>query len=238
MRYSNDYEEHRTLPDGTRLILRMVRRSDKADFAEGLARLSERTRYQRFMAPKREFTDAELSFLTDVDGENHLAIVVGRERLHAQPEGIGVVRLVRVEDDPDCAELGIVVADAWQRRGIGRLLLERMMEAAAERGIRRIRAQLMAENAQALSLLRDYRGADQASMDHGVLTIEFPVPGQIAAESIEALLGLVRAVGQGAAITPELIRGIAAHPVDSMLLKQTVSHPSPSRDSRPSEAKP
>jgi hypothetical protein len=80
MRYTNDYEEHRTLSDGTRLVLRMVRPSDKEAFAEGLAGLSERTRYQRFMAPKKGFTDAELVFLTEVDGENHLAIVAGRHR--------------------------------------------------------------------------------------------------------------------------------------------------------------
>ncbi|UCC15078.1 MAG: N-acetyltransferase [Gammaproteobacteria bacterium] len=237
MRYTNDYEEHRTLSDGTRLLLRMVRPSDKQAFAEGLAGLSERTRYQRFMAPKKGFTDAELVFLTEVDGENHLAIVAGRERPGAEPEGIGVGRLVRMEDDPESAELGIVVADAWQRRGIGRLLLERTTAAAAERGIRRIRAQLMADNGQALGLLKGFRGDSEEQTDHGVLTLEFPVPEQNPDESVDALMGLIRAIGQGVAITPEQISEMAAHPVDSMLsmvtlLRQTVTSPSPSDNDR------
>jgi RimJ/RimL family protein N-acetyltransferase len=243
MRYTNDYEEHRTLSDGTRLVLRMVRPSDKEAFAEGLAGLSERTRYQRFMAPKKGFTDAELVFLTEVDGENHLAIVAGRERPGAEPEGIGVGRLVRMEDDPESAELGIVVADAWQRRGIGRLLLERTTAAAAERGIRRIRAQLMADNGQALGLLKGFRGDSEEQTDHGVLTLEFPVPEQNPAESVDALMGLIRAIGQGVAITPEQISEMAAHPVDSMLsmvtlLRQTVTRPSPSDNDRSRESHP
>jgi RimJ/RimL family protein N-acetyltransferase len=243
MRYTNDYEEHRTLSDGTRLVLRMVRPSDKEAFAEGLAGLSERTRYQRFMAPKKGFTDAELVFLTEVDGENHLAIVAGRERPGAEPEGIGVGRLVRMEDDPESAELGIVVADAWQRRGIGRLLLERTTAAAAERGIRRIRAQLMADNGQALGLLKGFRGDSEEQTDHGVLTLEFPVPEQNPDESVDALMGLIRAIGQGVAITPEQISEMAAHPVDSMLsmvtlLRQTVTRPSPSDNDRSRESHP
>ncbi len=217
MRYTTDYEEHRTLADGTRLVLRMVRPTDKAALADGLARLSERTRYQRFMAPKNSFTDAELAFLTEVDGEDHLAIVAGHERPGAEPGGIGVGRVVRLEDDPETAELGIVVADAWQHRGIGRLLLERVVAAAAERGIRRIRAQVMADNSQVLGLLKDYLADSQRHTDHGVLTLEFPIPEQNPDDAVDALLNLIRAVAQGVAITPDLISELAAHPVDSVV---------------------
>jgi hypothetical protein len=148
-----------------------------------------------------------------------------------------------MEDDPESAELGIVVADAWQRRGIGRLLLERTTAAAAERGIRRIRAQLMADNGQALGLLKGFRGDSEEQTDHGVLTLEFPVPEQNPAESVDALMGLIRAIGQGVAITPEQISEMAAHPVDSMLsmvtlLRQTVTRPSPSDNDRSRESHP
>ncbi len=237
MRYPLDYEEHRTLPDGTRLVMRMVRPSDKAALADGLAGLSERTRYQRFMAPKKGFTEAELAFLTEIDGENHLAIVVGRERPGAEPEGIGVGRVVRIEGHPESAEVGIVVADAWQRRGIGRLLLERTMAAAAERGIRRVRAQLMADNDQALGLLKDFRGESEERTDHGVLTLEFPVPRRGHPASVDALICLLRAAAKGKEITPELIGEIAAHPVDSALsvvtlLKQAVGGSQPADKDR------
>ncbi|MGB5622177.1 MAG: GNAT family N-acetyltransferase [Gammaproteobacteria bacterium] len=217
MRYTHDYEEHRTLADGTRLVLRMVRPSDKAALADGLGRLSERTRYQRFMAPKNEFTDAELAFLTEVDGENHFAIVAGHERPDAEPDGIGVGRVVRLEEDPECGELGIVVADAWQHRGIGRLLLERTVAGAAERGIRRIRAQVMADNSQVLGLLKDYLAESQMNTDHGVLTLEFPIPELGVDATVDALLALIRVVAEDVAIAPALVSELAVHPVDSVV---------------------
>lgn len=230
MRYSNAYQENRTLDDGSRLVLRMVRPSDKAAFREGLTRLSERTRYQRFMAPKNEFTETELEFLTEVDGDTHLAIVAGLERSGDDPEGIGVARIVRMDDDPQTGELGIVVADAWQHHGIGRLLLERIVAAASERGVRRIRAQVLADNRQVLGLLKDYIVDSQVTADHGVLTVEFPLPEQNPADVVDDLLVLIRALAQSVAITPELIGELAAHPFDSALglvnqVARKVSHP-------------
>ncbi|MGB5211656.1 MAG: GNAT family N-acetyltransferase [Gammaproteobacteria bacterium] len=230
MRYTNTYQERTVLDDGSRLLLRMVRPSDKAAFRDGLARLSDRTRYQRFMAPKTEFTESELAFLTEVDGDTHLAIVAGHERPGAEPEGIGVARIVRTDDDPHTAELGIVVADAWQHRGIGRLLLERIVAAASERGVRRIRAQVLADNRQVLGLLNDYIVESQVITDHGVLTAEFPIPEQNPTDVVDELLMLIRSVAQTVAITPELISELAAHPFDSALglvnqVARKVSHP-------------
>jgi RimJ/RimL family protein N-acetyltransferase len=230
MRYTSRYSERRPLDDGADLVLRMVRPDDKQAFVDGFARLSDRTRYQRFMAPKTGFTDSELAFLTEVDGNDHVAIVAAREQDGREPEGIGVARFVRAEDDRDVAELGIVVADAWQCRGIGRLLLERIVDAASERGIRRIRAQVLADNRQILGLLKDYLVAGTVETDHGVLILEFPIPERNPADVVDALLELLGAVAKGVAITPEFIGGLAAHPVQSVFslvdrLARSVAHP-------------
>ena len=237
MRYTPEYSERRRLDDGTDLVLRLVRPDDKEAFVEGLARLSDRTRYQRFMAPKTAFTESELAFLTEVDGFDHLAIVAARERAGAEPEGVGVARFVRQADDPETAELGIVVADAWQQRGVGRLLLARIVDAASERGIRRIRAQVMADNRQILGLLKDYLVAGQVETDHGVLTLDFPIPGDDTAEVVDAMLELLGAVAKGVAITPDFIGELAAHPVRTVStmverLTHSVSRPSGEGDDR------
>jgi RimJ/RimL family protein N-acetyltransferase len=230
MHYSADYQENMTLDDGSQLILRMVLPSDKAAFVTGLGQLSESSRYQRFMAPKTGFSDSELAFLTEVDGENHLAIVAGLEKPGAEPEGIGVARIVRLEDDPETAEIGITVVDAWQCRGIGRLLLERIVAAGAERGIRRIRAQVMADNSQVMALLKDYIVVGQLETDHGVLSVDFPIPEQNPADVVDKLLELIRAAARDMATTPAFIGSLAARPVDSVVglasqLTRTVADP-------------
>ncbi len=214
--YSADYQENMTLDDGSQLILRMVLPSDKAAFVTGLGQLSESSRYQRFMAPKTGFSDSELAFLTEVDGENHLAIVAGLEKPGAAPEGIGVARIVRVEDDPETAEIGITVVDAWQCRGIGRLLLERIVAAGAERGMRRIRAEVMADNSQVMALLKDYIAVGQLETDHGVLSVDFPIPDQSPTDVVDKLLELIRATTQGLAVTPAFIGNLATRPVNSV----------------------
>ena len=50
-----------------RARLRLVRPEDKALLADGFALLSERSRYQRFLAAKRRLSERELAYLTEVD---------------------------------------------------------------------------------------------------------------------------------------------------------------------------
>jgi hypothetical protein len=65
--------EHR-LPDGTRVAIRPIEPGDKARLAEGLRRLSQETIRRRFLAAKPRFTSAELRYLTEIDGVDHIAL--------------------------------------------------------------------------------------------------------------------------------------------------------------------
>jgi GNAT superfamily N-acetyltransferase len=51
------------------------------------------------------------------------------------------------------SELTITVSDSWQRRGVGRRLLERLIEAAREKGHATITAQILATNQPMLTLV-------------------------------------------------------------------------------------
>jgi GNAT superfamily N-acetyltransferase len=73
----------------------------------------------------------------------------------AQPsaEIVGECRFVRLADQPDTADLGVTVVDAWQSRGLGSALLARLSERALEAGIEYFTAEVLAENRTALALL-------------------------------------------------------------------------------------
>jgi GNAT superfamily N-acetyltransferase len=60
---------------------------------------------------------------------------------------------VRLADQPDTADLGVTVVDAWQGRGLGSVLLARLSERALEVGIEYFTAEVLAENRAMLSLL-------------------------------------------------------------------------------------
>jgi RimJ/RimL family protein N-acetyltransferase len=154
------------LPDGTLLKVRPIRGDDKHGIAAGLSRLSERSIHRRFLSPKTSFTKAELRYLTEVDGHNHVAIVV--EDPASPGELIAVGRWVRLADEPESAEIAITVADCWQGRGLGSLLASVLGDEAGRHGIRRFTATVSAENVPALRLLE--KAAERLQLRHAGAT--------------------------------------------------------------------
>jgi RimJ/RimL family protein N-acetyltransferase len=139
------------LADGSTVLIRPIAPSDKQELQDGLRRLSDRTVQQRFLVPKVRFTKAELRYLTEVDGHDHVALVAESERW---PQMIvAVARYVRLDGDPDTAEAAIVVADALQGQGLGTLLAERLADAAIAHGVRRFTAEMLGDNRPAQRLM-------------------------------------------------------------------------------------
>jgi RimJ/RimL family protein N-acetyltransferase len=165
------------LRDGSNVVVRDVRPDDRELFVKGFEDLSEESRYRRFMFHKKGLREKELDFFTQVDHHDHEAIGA------IDPEtgqGIGVARMVRCSDDPAAAEAAVTVVDAWQGRGVGALLLERLAERAREVDVQRFRATLQTGNKAMAALfdrlgcMRSRRGSgDQLSID-----VELPVAAQ------------------------------------------------------------
>ena len=141
------------LTDGTEISIREIRAEDKELIAAGHAHLSERSRLRRFLGPKPRLTASDLRYLTEVDGVNHYAIVAISGR-HI----VGVARWVRLVEDPEEAEVAIVVGDPLQGIGLGKILARQLADAARARGIRRMRASIMSDNPPALALMRVIAG--------------------------------------------------------------------------------
>ena len=139
------------LEDGTPLSVRPIRPSDKAILTAALGHLSDATVQRRFLSPKRRFTAAELRYLTEVDGCDHVAYVIESP---AQSGGlVAVGRWVRLPEDPAAAEVAIVVGDDWQHRGVGSLLAAVLADEARVRGIARFTATMQADNRPAHRLM-------------------------------------------------------------------------------------
>ena len=141
----------RTLTDGTRVLVRAIRPSDKEELQAGLHRLSDETVHKRFMSSKPKLSSAELRYLTEVDGEDHVALVV--EEADHPGTIVAVGRWVRWVDEPDAAEFAIVVADYLQRKGLGSLLVDLLAEDALTHGVRRFTASMLSDNVGAQRLM-------------------------------------------------------------------------------------
>ena len=163
------------LRDGTRVVLRPIVPADRERLAEGLRRLSARSRRQRFHGAVGELSDEQLRYLTEVDQHDHVAwVALDLDRLD-QP-GIGVARYVRVEDEPHVAEAAITVADEYQGRGAGTLLLGLLAGLARRDDISVFRNYVLADNEAMLSLF-DELGGERAVEAPGVYRVDLALPG-------------------------------------------------------------
>jgi GNAT superfamily N-acetyltransferase len=175
--FDESYREDVVLPCGTRVRLRLVRPSDKARLQEGLSNLSQAAVVARFFTPRGPFSRAELKYLTECDGHDHVAI--GAAVLNedgSEGGGIAVGRFVRAAGEPTAAEPAVVVLDRWQNRGLGRLVFDRLIDAARERGILCFRAEFLAGNNAIQRLLEGVCPDLVTRRDGDVLTADVPIP--------------------------------------------------------------
>jgi RimJ/RimL family protein N-acetyltransferase len=140
------------LPDGAPVVIRPIRPDDKGMLSDGLRRLSPQSAQRRFLTPKRSFSRTELSYLTEVDGRNHVALVA-EYPCHRSRRLIAVGRFVIDQTNPDAAEIAVTVADEWQGRGLGSVLGKHLAHLARNRDVKRFTATMASENTPAHRLM-------------------------------------------------------------------------------------
>jgi acetyltransferase len=110
--------------------------------------LSERSRYQRFMQHLPQLSPRMLARFTQLDYDRELALVVVHDN-----QFIAVGRYAPTADG-ESAEFALVVADAWQARGLGRILLERLKQEARKAGYKALYGHILQANHEMLDLAR------------------------------------------------------------------------------------
>jgi GNAT superfamily N-acetyltransferase len=143
-----DVDEVR-LRDGTRLVVRPIRPVDAPALVALHARLSAGTIYRRYFGARPHLSPADVERFTRVAEAWRFALVAVRETGD-------LVAVARYEGSPDehSAEIAVVVDDALQHQGVGRVLLERLVDVARERGVETLVAEVLSANSPMLGLLR------------------------------------------------------------------------------------
>jgi acetyltransferase len=141
--YPGHLVEATTLRDGTSFTIRPICSDDYGLEADFIRRLSARSGYQRLLSP-RKLTRHEIRRFVDIDYARELALIALAVVDH-QVRQVGVARYAP-EHDGLSHDLGIVVADEWQGRGLGDALLRSLMRAAAGAGVQHLTGLTLAEN--------------------------------------------------------------------------------------------
>lgn len=160
------------LRDGSEVIVRPIRADDRGALESGFARLSEQSRYQRFMTSISELSESQLRYLTEVDHHDHEALVAFDA---AGKQSVGVGRFVRLADGHS-AEAAITIVDDWQGKGLGTALCNLLAERARAEGIDRFTALLLASNDQMHDVLASLGPAKVLSRVAGTVEVEVTIP--------------------------------------------------------------
>lgn len=141
------------LGDGGRVLIRPLCPNDADGLPSYFRRLNPATAYQRFHGFRRELSAAELRQMTNPNFRDHAGLVATLCRAGGREHQIVAEGLCVADWASGVAELGLSVADGHQRRGIGGLLLEALVEWARQAGLARIDAEVLASNHGALHFL-------------------------------------------------------------------------------------
>jgi RimJ/RimL family protein N-acetyltransferase len=166
------------LRDGARLVVRPISPADRASLADAYTRLSDESRYRRFMGSKPGLTKRELTYFTEIDHVTHEALIAIDPFTGAV---VAEARYAGSADDPWSCDVAVMVVDDWHGRGLGKALLQRLIGAAREAGIVRLSGTMLAMNEPARRLVRSL-GFEPRGTSRGESLFELPLaPALLAA---------------------------------------------------------
>jgi RimJ/RimL family protein N-acetyltransferase len=161
--------------------IRQLRRADRPLLRDLLGRLSEDTRRKRFGSPaalQGARAEAEIDRLPS--RHDHDLVLVAAAHSPRPGELLGLVEMRRYPDDPGAAEIGIVVRDDCQRKGVGTLLLRELCAQADRLGVDRLHFLLLAQNSGLRRLLSKLGPVATSYIGDGMLDLTLQVPARSA----------------------------------------------------------
>jgi acetyltransferase len=169
--YPRQYARPWTFADGTAVMIRPIRPEDEGLMARFHALLSERSILQRYFhstpLPQRVSHERLLKVCFG-DYEREIALVVERRGENGSPEIIALGQLSKAHLKNE-AEMGVLIADQAQGRGLGKELSQRLMEIARAEMLDRVRAEMLTGNQQMQGMCRAL-GFTLGEPQNGVIT--------------------------------------------------------------------
>ena len=194
------------LTDGTPVVLRPIVPADRDRLLHGFETLSEESRRFRFLGPLSTLHEEQLTYLTEVDHQDHVAWgALSREDPEAP--GFGVARFIRLPEHPHMAEFSLTVIDTVQGHGLGNLLLATLYVLAPTVAIDTLRGVVARDNDRMTTWMHRL-GALVIADDPGELVFDLPVHPDLeqlppSAASFRALVEEVRQQFMAGAAQPQ-----------------------------------
>lgn len=176
------------LEDGTSITVRPATPADTPQLIEAFAKLSPESVHARFLRRMPQLSERDIAHLASVDQVDHFAWAAFDE----EGKGVGVARYIRDPVRSRQAEAAVTVVDDFQRRGIGSVLTQLLMDTAVANGIDEFVAYVGNDNAPVIHALED-AGARPEEHDEYATTFVVGLPVDVEFET-SVLRAALRAV--------------------------------------------
>ena len=172
---SRNYHVEAILRDGRSIYLRALRSDDQDRLVELFEQLSTRSIYFRFFHFKKWLTEGELAQFTDLDFVRDAALIAAFRKDESEHViGVGRYSALAEENGARRAEVAFAVADAYQGKGVGTLLLEHLAAIARANGVTEFRADVLGENTQMIQVFTSIGFRMEQSQEAGLIRFSFP----------------------------------------------------------------
>lgn len=168
-----NFQVHTTLDDGTPILIRPLQPEDKENILDGFEKISPHSRYLRYNSAGAKLTADDLDTLTCTDAKRCLALGaadLSKPGLH----GMGVARYMVSEEDPNTAEIAMVILDEYHGRGLGSLMLDLLITIARKNGFQTLCGYVLPENRAMIRMLRRVQ-ARLEYQSYGDIRMEIPL---------------------------------------------------------------
>ncbi|WP_034949994.1 bifunctional acetate--CoA ligase family protein/GNAT family N-acetyltransferase [Erwinia oleae] len=171
--YPHALEERITLKNGERCLFRPILPEDEPLLRAFIAQVTKEDLYYRYFSEINEFTHEDLANMTQIDYDREMALVAVRP-FQGADEIIGVTRAISDADNID-AEFSVLVRSDLKGLGLGRRLLEKMIDYTRQHGLNQLNGITMPGNRGMITLARKLGFAVDVQLEDGIVTLSLPL---------------------------------------------------------------
>lgn len=168
--YPKEFEEKYIMRNGEEILLRPIRPEDEKPHEKFDQSLTKEDRYQRYFGEVPLLDHEKLALMTQIDYDREIAFIATSNDFDGHPQTLGVVR-AKMDPDNIEAEFAIITRSDMKGLGIGKKLMEKIIDYCRQQGTRILSGVTQTQNTGMAGLARRLGFTVKHDFEEGVISM-------------------------------------------------------------------